>query len=514
MEKEFLTDKAISSLYSESVGEYSLPDYHTDVKKLLLIKVRAVPSGKFINSDSIEFSGTVCYDIVYLDSENRVTGCAFSTDYEVAVKCQSDGIKDSFADTRVANFSVRLVGPRRFTTKASLNSSVHIIEPVEYAVAGDGAEGAGVQTLNRCACVRQAVFGEERGAEQNTTLAELEGVIADECEVIAVIAEPRVTSHARVDGGVEYQGEVAVSALVNTGAEAPLVYKKAVPVSGNVECEGVDAGTELLVSLTADSARVTVNATEDGVELALTLTTSAAVRGFSNEKVELVTDLYRTDVPVENEYADFTYTEHITAHRECVTFSETVNRAEEGSENIRNFLLSVAEPRIDVAEPVDGGVKIKGDIRFSGVACEVFEDGSLGYSSVKYTVPFEQNVNINCQIPEGAHINCAAECRDAALTLDGGKVYLDCRVQLDLISDAQRRVGCVASCSVSGEPFAKCGSVITVYYPEAGESLFGIAKRYHTSVGAIAEDNSLSESVFSDLSSPILSSGVKRLIIK
>ncbi len=513
-EKEFLTDKSFNSLYSESVGEYSLPDYHTDVKKLLLIKARAVPGGKFINSDSIEFSGTVNYDIVYLDSDNRVTGCAFSTDYEVAVKCSSENVKDADADTRVANFSIRLLGPRRFTAKASLASCVHITEQAQYEVTGDAFDGREPEMLKKCAMVRRAVFGEGASTEYTDTVAELEGVIADECEVIAVMAEPRVTSFSRSDGGVDYQGEVNLSALVNTGSQTPVFYKKTVPVSGNVECEGIESDTEVTVSLWVSSASVTVQPGEDGVSLIGALSTSAKARGFGNEKIELISDLYRTDVPTQNEYADFSYTEHIASRREWVNFSETKSRAEEGSENIRNYLVSIAEARVDSAELSEDGAKIKGEIKFSGVACEVFEDGSLGYSSAKYSVPFEQNVNLGCQLPEGAHLVCTAECKDASITLDNAKIYFDCRLGLDIVADAQRRVSCVSSSSVSGDRYEKSSSVVTVYYPEAGENLFGIAKRYHTSVESVAQDNSLSESVFNDLTSPILSAGVKRLIIK
>lgn len=513
-EKEFLTDKSFNSLYSESVGEYSLPDYHTDVKKLLLIKARAVPSGKFINSDSIEFSGAVNYDIVYLDSDNRVTGCTFSTDYEVAVKCSSENVKDADADTRVGNFSIRLLGPRRFTAKASLTSCVHITEEAQYEISGDAFDGRDPEMLKKCAMVRRAVFGEGASAEYTDTIAELDGVIADECEVIAVTAEPRVTSFSRNEVGVDYQGEVNLSALMNTGTDTPVLYKKTVPVSGSVECEGIDQDTEVTVSLWVSAASVTVQPGEDGVTLVGTLSTSVKVRGFGNEKVELITDLYRTDVPTQNEYSDFSYTEHIASRREWVNFSETRTRSEEGSENIRNYVMSIAEARVDSAEPSEDGVKIKGEIKFSGVACEVFEDGSLGYSSAKYSVPFEQNVNLGCQLPEGSHIMCTTECKDTSVTLDNSKIFFDCRLCLDITADVQRRVSCVSSSSVSGDRYEKCGSVVTVYYPEAGETLFGIAKRYHTSVESVAQDNALSESVFNDLTSPILSAGVKRLIIK
>ena len=51
---------------------------------------------------------------------------------------------------------------------------------------------------------------------------------------------------------------------------------------------------------------------------------------------------------------------------------------------------------------------------------------------------------------------------------------------------------------------------ITVYYPDAEESLFSIAKKFHTSVEQIAADNRLSVET---ASSEISSLNVKRLLI-
>ena len=61
-------------------------------------------------------------------------------------------------------------------------------------------------------------------------------------------------------------------------------------------------------------------------------------------------------------------------------------------------------------------------------------------------------------------------------------------------------------------PIVRHGSKITVYYPNAKDTLFSVAKKYHTSPTAIASANSLTESVFGDGVSSALS-GVKKLVI-
>ena len=89
-EKEYFAGRVVTALRCESTGEYSLPDYNGDVKKVLLVKAKAFPSGKFAGDDSLEFSGTVGYEVVYVDADNTVTHAEFSTDYDAAMRINSE----------------------------------------------------------------------------------------------------------------------------------------------------------------------------------------------------------------------------------------------------------------------------------------------------------------------------------------------------------------------------------------------------------------------------------------
>ena len=63
------------------------------------------------------------------------------------------------------------------------------------------------------------------------------------------------------------------------------------------------------------------------------------------------------------------------------------------------------------------------------------------------------------------------------------------------------------------EAYSKEGAKITVYYPTAEDTLFSVAKRFHTSAVKVASDNSLTESVMSRENSEGSLQGVKKLLI-
>ena len=79
---------------------------------------------------------------------------------------------------------------------------------------------------------------------------------------------------------------------------------------------------------------------------------------------------------------------------------------------------------------------------------------------------------------------------------------------------ADKRQRCLGASYVTDDEYNLDDSVITVYYPDSTESLFDIAKKFHTSVGAIAESNRLTEAVFASSSQPLTASGVTKLLIK
>ena len=106
--KDFLRCERRGDVYTETSADHSLPDYNGDVRRILYTNAAVHPSGSFENGDSVDFSGIVAYDIVYVDSENRINSASFSSDYDFTVKCNPDGFSSAHADVSVAAYSFRL----------------------------------------------------------------------------------------------------------------------------------------------------------------------------------------------------------------------------------------------------------------------------------------------------------------------------------------------------------------------------------------------------------------------
>jgi hypothetical protein len=111
-------------------------------------------------------------------------------------------------------------------------------------------------------------------------------------------------------------------------------------------------------------------------------------------------------------------------------------------------------------------------------------------------------------------IKTTVDASGTKINLDDNSIMASVVLKTFVTLDSERKQRCLSASYITDEEYFKDDSVVTVYYPDASESLFSIAKRFHTSVVEIAESNSISESVFSSFDAPLGGSGVKKLLIK
>ena len=87
------------------------------------------------------------------------------------------------------------------------------------------------------------------------------------------------------------------------------------------------------------------------------------------------------------------------------------------------------------------------------------------------------------------------------------------RVRLHL--SERKNVKRLKECNIVGDmTYSQSGAIIRVYYPEPEETLFEIAKKFHTTVAKIASDNGIDESCIGSLDSSGESAVPERIILR
>ena len=511
-EIEYTRTTKCAQVYSESAAEYVLPDYNGDVRKILYTNAEVRPSAKFASGDEVECSGIVVYEMIYLDTENALTSVSFTSDYDFSVKCSGENYRDSFVDTAISNFSLRLIGPRKIAAKSSVVGSVRVSENRRAAIEGDAFEGDAPEMQTFRYSIRKSAPSENHEREFAESVAKLDGAIVDEVSVIATSADAICEKITSGDGEITVSGSLTLSAVIKNGDSPAYQRERVVPFEERIPFADVDSDMKFVPEISVSSLVATVNANESGVDVVLSAIVDMSAVGEANEAGEIVTDAYLKSFAVDNKYEEFSYSELSDVLSSVESESGSVQRSEIEAEGIREILFLKATPKIEAVSCENGKVNVSGELKYSGIASVTDGDGSFSYIPLRFSLPFERSFEVkSC---DNLSSDVRVRAHGAGATFDASKLYVSCNLEVTLLTCEEKRVKRLSSSrKISEQPFEKNDSRIVIYYPDANESLFSIAKKYRTTVGKIASDNSLGVEAIASFDGDGVKPGLRKLLI-
>ena len=512
--REYKRVKGSGRIVCESSGDYTLPDYNGDVRKLLYTSARVCPGGSFMSGEQVEAIGSVEYTVVYLDGEGEISNTSFTTDYETTYPCSADSFSDMSVAVELGSFNVRLVGPRRFSARASLDCCVKIIESACVEIEGDSFTVASPECASTSVEVRQE---EIYRTDEKTVKSELwrgEGCAVDDVTVL-IKDSCAVIENIKDNGdGLAVKGAIKLRALIKCADEIPTLAETVLPFDESVELENNKEGRAIYARVNVSVPKMEVSAEDFGTVISAEVSYCVNTSVCYNDSVEVIKDCFLADSMTENEYGEFKYDRLIGAEWKRVTVSGELPKGDVSDAEFRNVIYPSAEAHIDEISARGRDVEIAGKIRFSGIACQVLEDGKVEYVGVSPEIRFCENVNIGRQIPEEARFECSVICSDAVITVDELNIYPSVNLSFAVGVYCEERQGCLRSSVITDVSVDKDPSVVTVYYPTDTDTLFDVAKKYHVPILKLASDNSLAESCLASVDSTSSLVGATRLIIK
>lgn len=487
----FMKTKRFCDVRTECSAETSLPDYNTDVRKILHVSSKPHPISSFASGEGIECSGEVTFEVVYLDFEGAVCSASFSGDYSFKVKCDTESYKDSLVETRLGALSLRLMSPRKIAAKATLESCVTVVTEEMHRVSGDALNAdmsPEIDTLSISA--KSVAITPPAEREYGCSLARFDGKTTDEVHLVHLSVKPMVERLDVADGEVMLAGHIEVEALIKTD-EYPLYrLDKSLELSQKIPLGDIQADADLRSALEVVSASVATNGDEGGVEMVLNVITEARVVGEKNMDAELISDMYLCDYPCECAHEIFNYEEYVGRYTAVREISKKISSQELGVGKLREIIYADATAKICEVEHRDSGAWVEGDIYVSAIATEQNDDGSVEFVPLKFSVKIQENVNLGCHIDDKNDVFV-----NVSLTNTSTMVDIDCvhfKSDVVLSADVSRR--CEAKVltdarAVLSEPYYKKPACISVYYPSEGDTLYTVAKAYHTTKEKIISDN-------------------------
>ena len=507
---------AISRTLSAEVAcDYVLPDYLGEVRKILFTEACALPLPTYVNGEEICASGAVRFRMIYTDSEGEMSSVEFTEDYEVCDRAEDREALALNAESYIASYSMRLVGPRKISAKARVAADLTLISEAQNELVGTAMELGGVELASESISVIDSVIGETSELEYAEELAALEGAIADEVRVVYETAESHIGECRAANDEVWVSGEHCVTALVCVSGAPACIYRKSIPFAETLGLKGATDAMTACVRIEHPSVKVNVTPTESGTSLVASLISAYTPMAEGNTEIKLYTDGYLTDREVECEHRELETDELL--HREILrdAFEVTLSPEVLSLESPREILFVRAEARPSRTELVDGTLHTEAEIRFSGIACEINAEGAPVYAPLRYTAEYKHSIPVEIHTDGDVITEVDARTLSASGRVEECGVILSATVELDARISEKHHHRALCRIDAVGEPYAKRSeSCIRVYYPDSEDTLFSVARRFRTTTERIAIDNALTDTAVADKSAPASLRGVAKLIIK
>ena len=483
--EETLLDTTVENPFDLDVH---LPEYYPDIRSILKCSLRPNILSVSAGTDRVTAEGNGVLRMLYATEENKIVAYEQTIPLSRSAPFHADDPNASvtvYAQTDFVN--CRATGQRR--------AGVHGVVSIRFRAVGlhetQLVVGAGDDTLQMRTQNVQA-WSLQAAAERSFAMSEVVEVGAENPQIGSVLwsdAAVQIDSVKAIKDKLLVKGEVTTETLYMPEDGSDWVrFRHTMPVSQIVEAQGIAEDNLQDVTLRVASLETTPKADGGGETrlLEIALRVFVGVRSFSSVQMKAVRDAYSTHGVLQPQYGDVplrTAAEHIG---ETMTVKQTV--ALSASEF--SILLLVSVERVQPTFRMDGDTAVVdcvatlGFLGLDGQGEPVFAEKQIEFSFRKILA--DTPASASC-VPQIQVAGCKGQ-----LTQDGSaEVRLEAIVSGTVYATQTERL--LISACVEDKPSDRPQSAMTIYFSDAGESVWDIARRYGTTVSSVMDENGLAD---------------------
>ena len=310
------------------------------------------------------------------------------------------------------------------------------------------------------------------------------------------------------DGKVHIDGELAVFVIYDSqGDGGPVQWlEEAVPFSGEVEAAGCREEMIPVISMRLVHREVEARPDYDGEmrELGLDAVVELDMKLYEEEKLQLLTDLYSTGCEIQPETGEVCFDRILTKNLCKCRIGEKLEIGRQS--RILQICHSEGAVKVDETEVCEDTLQIDGVLEVR--LLYLTDDDSQPIQSSREVIPFRQTVEAKGVNQDSIYQLTPSLDTLSAVMLGGNMVEVKAAVDLDLLVLQPVCRPVITGVSVRPLDLEKLQKLpgIVGYIVQPGDSLWKIAKKFHTTVDNILLTNGLA--------SETVSPGEKLILVK
>ncbi|MBR3290469.1 MAG: DUF3794 domain-containing protein [Clostridia bacterium] len=463
-------------------GDFVLPDYCPDMAAILTCRLEPIVLGSQWNGDRLTADGTVWIRVLYLD-ESRARVCTYEVSQPFSSVFTASGRLPQTAVSLSAQpeyVNCRAVSPRRLDVHGAFRVRAKAVGEGRFAAVGE-VTSPDVFVRRRRVTTAVPSGSAQKAFTVTETVEAAEGETLLRTEAVPVITEYKVLA-----GKVIVKGDLRLKNLLfyeENGDTEVRTYT--VPFSQMMDVEGltdentVDVDVQLLShDVHAEADPTGAGALQSNTKLLLT------AQAWREETGDAIVDAYAATAPIRLDYRVLTESRLTALTREAVTLRQQI----ESPEDVHRVLDVWSEAEALSGSDTDDTHTVEGRLHAHLLAADA--EGHISY--------YERSSDFSWDFPKQGSV----EEDDLHVIRTDFTVSPDHTLELTVVLSVRRvcrdesPVAAVTGMSLDEEAaFPAERASVKVVFAEAGESLWEIAKRCHTSAEVLMRENDLTADI-------------------
>ena len=480
-----ILDKTVTS---EISGDFTLPDYQPDIKRLLRVTANVLPPATYVGNHQAEFEGSVDYYVLYTGSDNEIYCAPLSADYKVNIPIdprEEEGMLNPIADALITAdmASGRVISPKKLNVKCRLRTRSTIYGELAMED-GFESDACDIELLGGMARVMRASFGvgDRLSVTDEMIIDNREG----EVRVIAGEGNALIGEVTVADGSVTCRGDLYLKLLMcRENGGVPYSTTRKLPFSGSVAMDGARAGGSAMAKATVCDMSITVEEGRILTEIGLLCEAYCCAA----EEVYYVKDMYSTCRRTECEYRTVEVLGKGNAACSNFTLSDSVTLEEAGIGQGAVLIDAVGVAIPEEYHFENDKCMVEGRARFS-----ILYQKEGEYAGSEVEMPFRYEMKM-----QGEMSRAAVETRVVSVRtrMDGERLGVDAEIGVCMLVRQMKEEKMLDSVSF-GDEISRSKGDFVICYPAKDDSVWSVAKRYGTPLKRVIENNGLSLDMASD----------------
>lgn len=467
-------------------GDMIVPDIKPDIINTISVSGNPCVYKKEVLDGKVRLDGNIDVYIVYLadDEENNARGLNTSIDFTHILdmqSCMSGMSSDEIVN--IKNIECKVLNGRKVSVKATLEIEVKVYSNEELSIIKNINEQEHVK------CLKNTIQIDSLIGEGETKTTAKDTIVIDNMDNLTEILKVNVNI-SNHDDKISYnkvlsKADANVKIMYLTDDGRIRTIENIIPIMGFIDISDVAEDSMCDSNYILKNIIIKPNSVEEH-SIYVELEVGISIRAYQKKEVEMIQDLYS---PLNNTEFKQKQVKTMTNKR-CMqnmcNINERINIPEIGENEIYDVEVRI---NINNEKILSNRILYDGEISLNFL----FQSNNIAKIDTKsYNIPFNYELEV-----EGININQETKTRIELARQDfiiSQNNNIDSNINLIFYVNTfnLEDVNIIEDIDVSDEVIDNPYSM-TIYFVKPGDTLWNIAKRYHSTVEDIARVNELED---------------------